>query len=66
LFGKTFCVRAIVRADSAISATLGLDRPSACGSSCCAKINPGSKNARIGIDERLVYMEGFEGRFMKK
>jgi hypothetical protein len=64
LFGKTFLVRTIVRSDSAISAKLGLDRPNARGSGCCAKMNPGSKNAAIGIDERLIEREGFEGGFL--
>jgi hypothetical protein len=54
LFGKTFLVRTIVRSDSAISAKLGLDKPSARGSGCCAKMNPGSKNATIEIDESLI------------
>jgi hypothetical protein len=41
---------------------LGLDRPSDCGSDCCAKINPGSINAMIGIDKSFIDMGGFEGR----
>jgi hypothetical protein len=27
-------------------------------------MNPGSKNAAIGIDESLIDMEGFEGEFL--
>jgi hypothetical protein len=54
LFGKTFLVRTIVRADSAISAKLGLDKPSARGSDCCAKTNPGSKNTTIRVDKSLI------------
>jgi hypothetical protein len=27
-------------------------------------MNPGSKNATIGIDESLIDMEGFEGGFL--
>ena len=64
LFGKTFLVRTIVRSDSAISAKLGLDKPSARGSGCCAKTNPGSKNAMSEIDESLIDMECFEGRLL--
>jgi hypothetical protein len=41
---------------------LGLDRPSDCGSDCCAKIKPGSKNAMIGIDKILIDIGSFEGR----